>query len=234
MKPTAVIFDLGETLFEPLPSHLTQDNLIEKCKRLGAFQSRIQIVSLYGECRKQTVAQYATKPYYKHASLIADAFEQTCLRLRCDIDPSITQAFVNTQGDLVRQNLKPRSDCIETLNGLHKNGFKLGIASNIDNDWLDPLIDRWQLAQYFEFILSSETAQSCKPDQKIFQISCDLISSQPQDIVFVGDDEVNDIQGASKAGMATVLFNGDERRTPGEASFSVDSLSALLDLAVLQ
>ncbi len=60
---------------------------------------------------------------------------------------------------------------------------------------------------YFDVVISSEHAQSCKPDSTIFLMTCSEMGVQPGDTVFVGDSEINDVQGGNSVGMSTVHLN---------------------------
>ena len=230
MRPSAIIFDLGETLFEPLPFQFTQTNLIEKIRSVGATASEAEIVLLYRECREQTKEEFTQHPFYKHTDLIREAFASCCKRLHCELTPQLVQDYAEIQGRHVKAQLKPRSDCFQTLRTLRDREFRLGIASNIDNDWLDPLIEKWDLNRHVDFILSSESAQSCKPDARIFQQSCELAACPPNMAYFVGDDEVNDIQGGRRFGLKTILLTSSGTEAKSEADVIVYSLTELLAL----
>ena len=244
-KPKAVLFDLGETLFEPLPKYLTEKNLIDKVRLAGSTAGDDEIVSHYSERRSEIAREFASTSFYLHRDLIASAFKRCCESLGCESSAELVNAFCAVQRENVVQWLRPRPDCFTVMEELTNQGFLLGVVSNIDNDYLEPLTRAWDLKNHFKFLLSSETAGSCKPHELIFKLGCQLIQCKPQEVTFVGDDEVNDIQGARANDMTSVRFlnqtsersdqTSQESANPEtSADYVIDSLSALLALPVLR
>lgn len=58
-------------------------------------------------------------------------------------------------------------------------------------------------------MLGSEAIGIRKPDPAIFNLSCLQLKTSAEHCVFIGDNEIADIQGAQKAGMKTIFFNPD-------------------------
>ena len=101
---------------------------------------------------------------------------------------------------------------METLTVLRNRGLHLGIVSNADEDQLAELVALAGLAPYFDSILSSEAAGSCKPDPGIFREALRRAGCAPGEALFVGDTPNHDIVGAKRAGLRTVLLaTGEER-----------------------
>ena len=201
-----ILFDLGETLFEPLPSHFGEKNLLQCARNAGVDATDEELLQTFSTAKHQVAAQFAKKPFYRHRDFIGTAFETCCQTLGSDLESSHIDAYTNAQRNAVVENLLPRSNCFHILEVLRQRGHRLGIVSNIDDDWLTPLITSWQLNERVDDILSSETATSCKPDRRIFELACDRHGCAPSQALLVGDDEVNDIQGAKLIGITTVLL----------------------------
>ena len=77
--------------------------------------------------------------------------------------------FYRAQRDAMVAGISPREDCHDTLAGLLKRGLNLSIVSNIDDDYLEPLMESLGLLPFFEHASSSEEAGSCKPHRAIFE-----------------------------------------------------------------
>lgn len=97
---------------------------------------------------------------------------------------------------------------------------------------MDPIIERFNLLDWFNLILTSETAVSCKPDPRIFELAMAKMQLTPDECVFVGDSEVNDIYGARRAGMGTIRYCENRGKFDSEADTVVDRLSQIPDLFV--
>ena len=54
-----------------------------------------------------------------------------------------------------------------------------------------------------------------------------VVSYPPERIAFVGDDRVNDFEGATAAGLFPVLLDPDS--TPGPGNRTIRSLTSLID-----
>ena len=225
-----ILFDLGDTLFEPLPREYGERNLLTFARQVDVKDPDEAVIETFGEAKRAVAHHFAQRAFYTHREFIATAFISCCELLGKD-GSSAADAYVNAQRDNVIEYLSPRTDCFSTLDELNRRGHRLGIVSNIDDDWLTPLIDRWQLAERVDGILSSESARSCKPDQRVFQLACEQHGASPSETIFVGDDEVNDVRGGNLLGMTTVLLRkASERVNDTAADHKIHTLSELLTL----
>lgn len=229
----AILFDLGGTLFEHLESTTSDSNLVQA---LGTLNAQLLVRQLplldertfvqdYRRFRVQQELALVSKPFYMHRELVSLSFElavgaqlTAAAKLDQSLAPIVSTAaanFCSRQRTSVVQDLRPQQDMQLTLQTLRHWGLPMGIVSNIDEDYLQPLVAKNALASYFDFSLSSEQAQSCKPDQKIFaQAFSRLLVHQPAQVLFVGDSLVHDVAGAQEFGMVTALLQQDAEATP--------------------
>ena len=107
-----------------------------------------------------------------------------------------------------------REGVVETLEALRERGMHLGIVSNIDEDQLDYMLEIAQIGGHFDSALSSERAQSCKPDPGIFAVALQRAGCEAREALFVGDTIAQDIVGANRAGMRSVLIWSRVDRDP--------------------
>ncbi|MXZ43754.1 MAG: HAD family hydrolase [Gammaproteobacteria bacterium] len=227
----AVFFDLGETLFQPLDNWVTSGNI---AKLAGTVQIPIggdELITQYRKLREEVTLDFAKRSFYLHKDFVNEAMSRLFEHYELEDAKKVIEDFAYAQRDAVIQYLKPQSDCFEVLKDLRDQKFKLAIVSNIDDDWLDPLIEIWKLDSYVDFILSSETAQSCKPDSSIFMQASHALDIVPHQTIFVGDSFVNDVVGASNVGMHPVWLNQHDAQPTQKLSVpQIETLSALLEL----
>ena len=93
---------------------------------------------------------------------------------------------------------------LETLVKLKNVGQKLCVVSNCD------VIDvkHWKespLSSVFDEIIFSCNVGYVKPNPKIYEIALSQMTSIPQKSYFIGDGGSDELQGAKKVGMTTVL-----------------------------
>jgi putative hydrolase of the HAD superfamily len=99
------------------------------------------------------------------------------------------------------------------------------------------MLEHLELRPYFDHWISSEAARSCKPDPGIFRAALEEVGCRPEEVIFVGDSRVHDIQGARALGIRTVLISEDggvshldDENFLAEPDHVIGALSELLEL----
>jgi 2-haloalkanoic acid dehalogenase type II len=97
----------------------------------------------------------------------------------------------------------------ETLVVLNALGqMPSAIISNADREHLTS----WTFTLPVQFILISETVRAYKPDRLVFEKALECLGVKPDDVLHVGDSDVDDVKGAKAAGMRVAWVNRDGRR----------------------
>jgi putative hydrolase of the HAD superfamily len=99
-------------------------------------------------------------------------------------------------------------DVLPALETLAAADLKLAIISNWD-DRLRPLLQALNLARYFEPIIISCEVGCQKPSRQIFQATAERLGVTTSEILHVGDDPANDLEGARQAGFQARLLKRD-------------------------
>ncbi|MEQ8690207.1 MAG: HAD family hydrolase [Pseudomonadales bacterium] len=222
----AVFFDLGGTLFHHLPPHHTETNLLALFDSADAQA----VLSAYQKYRQQAEEQALSRPFFYHRELLSEAFARTWREFSASDSCDHSQAFCAAQTASVTQRLELRADTLPTLQALRDRGYRLAIVSNIDDDYIVPLLERTRLARYVDFWLSSERAQSCKPHAEIFHQALAQAEVQAHEVLFVGDSYAHDVAGAGALGMATAWLTVDQQHIDRSADANINALSELLVL----
>ena len=90
-------------------------------------------------------------------------------------------------------------ETIAVLEALHRR-YKLGVVSNFDGR-LRMILEQLGISKFFaEVVISSEVGAD-KPDPLIFRRALQLAGVLPNETLHVGDDPVNDWEGAAAAGI---------------------------------
>lgn len=120
-------------------------------------------------------------------------------------DEAVKKA-VNVYFEDYLRSLKPRSCALQTLKTL-SDFYSLGLVSNFT---YSPVIHaglrKLRLNPYFDVILISQDVGWRKPLPKIFQEALKRLRRDAKETVFVGDNPLEDIQGAKKVGMKAVFI----------------------------
>ncbi|MDE2999609.1 MAG: HAD family hydrolase [Gemmatimonadota bacterium] len=83
--------------------------------------------------------------------------------------------------------------------------YRTGVISNADEDHLNIALGKNNLS--FRVVVSSESARAYKPAPEIFHEALRLIGSRPEETLYVGDSQDDDIVGARRAGIRVAWLN---------------------------
>jgi putative hydrolase of the HAD superfamily len=96
---------------------------------------------------------------------------------------------------------------IGTLKTLKLMNKKLGLISNANvfeiSGW-----NKSPIKDYFDSVVFSFNAGIVKPDKEIYERSLKELNEKPENAVFVGDGNSNELYGAKQAGMSTIMITG--------------------------
>lgn len=87
------------------------------------------------------------------------------------------------------------NDVSETLSELHALGFQLVLASNFDERLNKVAAGLQELKPISRVVISSEIGFR-KPAPQFFEIVCQQAKCRPDEVLFIGDDLQNDVDGA--------------------------------------
>lgn len=113
-------------------------------------------------------------------------------------------------------------DTLPILDRLKMQGVPLGIISNYGTHLLD-LLPKLKIFDYFDFIIVSAIVGVTKPDPRIFQIGIEEAGVPADRILYIGDNPIDDIQGANNVGLDAILINRPGRQ-PATAPLMIESL----------
>jgi putative hydrolase of the HAD superfamily len=214
----AVFFDLGGTLFRYGDLRERFDALLqETLARHRVEAPPDEVRSVYRETMARAFARYASRSFYLHRDLFADAHAEFLSHFGVRPETGHGLAFYDGQSALGLAAVRPRREADATLRALRSRGLHLAVVSNIDDDQFHPLWQQMGLASHFDATTTSEEARSCKPDAGIFRAALAKAEGvEPREVVFVGDSPFHDVAGARALGMTSVLIVDRPVETPEE------------------
>ncbi len=238
----AFFFDLGGTLFSNLEiPRVNMPTVVEAGHRLGVEGDYGKFGLAYVVAAREVNDLYMRRPYYSHRDHFYDTYRVFARNFDREATDEFLEWFYETQRTAMLEGIPLREDCASTLRALRDNGKILSIVSNIDEDYLSGWLQNLALDSLFDHWISSEVAQSCKPDPEIFECALRQVGCAAEEVVFVGDSRIHDIQGASALGMTTVLLaeqhgtsHLDDADFEVEPNYTISTLSELLGLAEVQ
>ncbi len=234
----AVFFDFGGTLFSYRPMRRGTALLIGRAvERLGVDADLGSAARAYGLASQRAFAEYVPRPYYLHRDIFHAAFRHFAEAFGRRASPADLDWFHEAQRVHVLEEFRLREGARETIADLRARGLHVGIVSNIDDDYLVPMLERCGLAGEVDAWTSSEEAASCKPAPGIYQVALAKAGASAEAVLFVGDSREQDIAGARALGMATALIVEPDSPPPGAGALPAaepdHEIRALPDLLAL-
>lgn len=117
-------------------------------------------------------------------------------------------------------------DVVPCLTELKRRGYRLAVLSNWDVS-LHRVLAGFDLTPWFEVVLASLEEGVEKPDPRLFAILCERLGCEPGEVLHVGDDVGDDLNGARGAGMQALLL---DRAGGGGEGYRLGSLMDLLEI----
>jgi putative hydrolase of the HAD superfamily len=205
----AVIFDLDDTLY-PYVQHV---------------HSGFAAVATYVDRRFGVPASdaYATLRSAREADTQGEEFQRLCdvYRLNRSIVPDLLREFNGH-----RPQLWLTHDAASVLSTLRRGGWRLGLLTNGDPAIQKKKVDVLGLAALIDQVVyANEHAAGGKPAREPYVEVLQRLQVGADAAVMVGDDPVNDVDGARAMGLRTIFLARRGRPRYDRADAVVHALS---------
>jgi HAD superfamily hydrolase (TIGR01509 family) len=101
--------------------------------------------------------------------------------------------------EIVAAKCKPRFVHEYALSRLRARGYVLAVASNSIRTTIETMMEKAELAQYLDFIISNEDVAKAKPDPEMYQQAIARFDLTPEEVLIVEDNE-NGVRAARASG----------------------------------
>ncbi len=105
--------------------------------------------------------------------------------------------------DLVKAELKPMSGLLSSIKEFKNQGLKLAIASSGAKEYINLVIDRFEIRPYFDVVITGDDVSKGKPDPETYNITCKKLQSLPENCIVLEDAEKG-VRSAKAAGCLCV------------------------------
>ena len=146
-----------------------------------------------------------------------------------DLARALVDDYYRTSPTLAR----PMPAMAVTLTAARGAGLRLAIVSNGRAGLQDSVIATLELEAMVDAVLVSERESVRKPAAELFLRAACRLGVAPAACLFVGDDPVADILGASGAGMAAAWLSGGAPWPGGLPSCPGAAIASLADIGTL-
>ncbi|HDA6704789.1 TPA: HAD family hydrolase [Staphylococcus aureus] len=127
----------------------------------------------------------------------------------------------------------PYYDTLYTLEKLSQKGFQIGVIANGKSKIKQFRLHSLGLMHVINYLSTSETVGFRKPHPKIFEDMIDQLGVLPEQIMYVGDDALNDVAPARAMGMVSVWYKQEDAEIEPleeEVDFTITTVEELLTI----
>ncbi len=130
----------------------------------------------------------------------------------------------------VIDKVKFREGYLEVVNNLYKD-CGMGILSNMPKEWGRKLVKKGKFKKYFKPVIFSGDYKAAKPNIEIYEIFMQHVNNLlKDDKIYYVDNELSDLEGASRFDWITVYLNSgteDLQEETFKPDFVIQELSEI-------
>ena len=224
MTIRAVLFDLDNTL-----THRDQSILAYSQHLANIYQQQLQqveISQIQSIIRRIDNGGYPKKELLTHPSIAASVAYALQQELNWNSLPDfeeLTQFWFQQFG----LSAVAMQGANRLLADLKQQGYKLAVVSNGGHATRLIILQGLGFSHYFDEIISSELVGISKPNPEIFLHTSRQLDVAPKNCLFIGDHPVNDIQGATQAGMQALWLKGFHETEDHKSMNTIQNLAEI-------
>lgn len=231
MSDTVLIFDCANTLLRvdwDLPALA-----VSACVELGYQINEGSAYDSYRKLLRQRWTTYADLNRQK-SEAVCDAFWRQLTQdwiAEIDLPDSALDPLIQAANAKL---FGPESsvfslfeDTLPTLIALRAAGYRMAVVSNWDVT-LHKALRMFGLDPFFEVALASLEEGVEKPDPRLFEIALNRLSTNADQAVHIGDNPIDDLQGARNAGIRGILLDRQQATEPPWRISSLIHLQSVL------
>ncbi len=202
-KIDVVSFDVWDTILDLKPFH------VKIAEKIASYTSReYKRVYLELEENYRILKDYRRRRMLKFDDLINHCLEISSKNLGISVEvikKCVTKAVLEVDSRLL------------VIEGVHnifseliRSGRRLVTVGNLifwPGSYNRILLERTGLTEYFSLQVYADEVKVSKPDREIFLKVCGELNVLPENVLHVGDNRVEDFEGALSAGMNAAWIN---------------------------
>lgn len=236
----AVVFDMGSTLIEfenvswPVLFPISLASLRQRLEQMGKTVPDQEVIEerFFALLERRRAAMRTEMREYR----IGELLRSLCRSLRIALGPGELTRLVDAYYAPIRRQLTVYPDAESTLVTLKTAGYKIGLLSNTCfrvRDHREELM-RFKLWDHFDAAAFTSTGVFRKPHPAPFRRIAAQLGVLPEQCLYVGDRQYEDVQGPQGVGMGAVLVRRPHRPyepglTDSAEVYALGELPALLD-----
>jgi putative hydrolase of the HAD superfamily len=221
------LFDLDRTLWDfDLNARTNISRLVDKYAL--PVGDKITFYDTYNEINHTLWSQYE-KGIISKETLRVERFHQTLLRYGID-DINFAGVFGEEYLETMPDQTALMPHALEVLTKLKSRGGVFAIVSNGFKEVQYRKLQNSGIAGFFNAVMISEEQGVHKPSPILFKKALDAIGGDKSETLMIGDDFVNDIEGAMIFGIDQFFYNYKSIPCDGGPTYNSNDLRDLLKI----
>jgi HAD superfamily hydrolase (TIGR01509 family) len=134
--------------------------------------------------------------------------------------------------DIYGEKVELQEGFRELLADLRADGRTVALVSSSPHNWIDRMLDRFDLREEFDEIISAEEIDGqSKPEPDVYEYAAEKVGVEPEEAIAVEDSE-NGVKSAKAAGMEAVGYRNQsgEKLDLSEADAVAESPEELREI----
>lgn len=196
----AILLDFDNTLYH---YPLCHENAMQRCFR--EYCDRVETVpadafhQMYAEAKRAVKGRVGAEHAASHSRFLY--FQELFEKRLCRTDAALTCEFERLYWASFFEQIRLRPWAMDLLKGAKDAGIAVCVITNLTARIQFEKIMHCGLAEWVDYIVSSEGAGVEKPDPRIFELALQKLRLRPEDVVMVGDSLEHDAEGAKRLGI---------------------------------
>lgn len=224
MRIAAVLLDFGHTLVDFAPTEEARLEAYTHIRdRLASWVEEQappevdELVERIASAVDKMVEQSYLERRLEELDQIS-MFQQAFAGIGYNLPQDLLREVVELDHDALASSLQIEEETLSTLEQLKREGYRLGLVSNVSllPHKLHEDLRRLGIARFFDGVTFSSELGVRKPDPRIFLSTLRKMETPAARSVFVGDRLLDDVAGAQALGMRTILTRQFRQEDPGD------------------
>ena len=184
----AIIYDLDDLMVNSDPLHVQTDELLLE-------EHGHKFAELPKELRSGFIGMRVT-------DILKEIVKY--LNLNVDLD-SLYQKRTEIFLKLVKEKLEAMPGLNESLELFKTNGFKIALASSGAKEYINLVLDKFNIKKIFDVIVSGDDVKSGKPHPETYLITSEKLGVKPKKCLVL-EDSTKGIESAKSAGCKCIAI----------------------------
>ncbi|MHA2179936.1 MAG: HAD family hydrolase [Promethearchaeota archaeon] len=142
-----------------------------------------------------------------------ESIRYICDMLKVSIKDENVRKCEQIRRETTHKALTPKNRAVDTLKMLRGLGYKLGLITNCSAE-VPSMWKNTEFSQLFDVAIFSASVGMKKPDPQIYNLAFEQLGVEPNDCLYFGDGDSNELLGASQLGMKAVMIRDPNELDP--------------------